>query len=43
VKGKRSWAGEVRNVSLLVATSVNSKVYREIIRICEGGKEDGAS
>lgn len=40
---KRSWAGEVRNVSLLVATSVNSEGYREILGICEGGKEDGAS
>ncbi len=40
---KRSWAGEVRNVSLLVATSVNSEGYREILGICEGGKEDAAS
>jgi putative transposase len=40
---KRSWAGEVRNVSLLVATSVNSEGYREILGICEGGKEDGAN
>jgi putative transposase len=40
---KRTWAGEVRNVSLLVATSVNSDGYREILGICEGGKEDGAS
>jgi transposase-like protein len=40
---KRSWAGEVRNVSLLVATSVNREGYREILGICEGGKEDGAS
>jgi putative transposase len=39
---KRSWAGEV-NVSLLVATWVNSEGYREIFGICEGGKEDGAS
>jgi putative transposase len=36
-------AGEVRNVSLLVATSVNSGGHREILGICEGGKEDGAS
>jgi transposase-like protein len=28
---KRTWAGEVRNVSLLVATSVNSDGYREIL------------
>jgi hypothetical protein len=40
---KRSWAGEVRNVSLLVATSVNGEGYREILGIGEGGKEDGAS
>jgi transposase-like protein len=40
---KRSWAGEVRNVSLLVATSVNEQGYREVLGICEGGKEDAAS
>src|SRR5215813_6683026 len=40
---KRTWAGEVRNVSLLVATSVNRDGYREILGICEGGKEDAAS
>ena len=27
---KRTWAGEVRNVSLLVASAVNSEGYREI-------------
>jgi Transposase, Mutator family len=27
---KRSWAGEVRNVSLLVASAVNSEGFREI-------------
>jgi len=37
---KRSWAGEVRNVSLLVAIGVNSTGYREILGICEGAKED---
>jgi transposase-like protein len=37
---KRSWAGEVRNVSLLVAIGVNSEGYREILGICEGAKED---
>ena len=37
---KRSWAGEVRNVSLLVATAVNSEGFREILGICEGAKED---
>jgi putative transposase len=37
---KRSWAGEVRNVSLLVASTVNAEGYREILGICEGAKED---
>ena len=36
----RTWAGEVRNVSLLVASAVNSEGYREILGICEGAKED---
>jgi putative transposase len=39
---KRSWAGEVRNVSLLVAIAVNADGYREILGICEGAKEDKA-
>ena len=37
---KRTWAGEVRNVSLLVAIGVNTEGYREILGICEGPKED---
>ncbi len=37
---KRTWAGEVRNVSLLVASAVNTEGYREILGICEGAKED---
>jgi putative transposase len=37
---KRSWAGEVRNVSLLVAIGVNESGYREILGICEEAKED---
>jgi putative transposase len=37
---KRSWAGEIRNVSLLVASAVNSEGFREILGICEGTKED---
>ena len=37
---KRSWAGEVRNVSLLVAIGVTAEGYREILGICEGAKED---
>ena len=39
---KRSWAGEVRNVSLLVAISVNGEGYRQILGIAEGAKEDKA-
>ncbi len=39
---KRSWAGEVRNVSLLVAIGVNDDGYREILGIVEGAKEDKA-
>jgi putative transposase len=37
---KRTWAGEVRNVSLLVAIGVNAEGFREILGICEGVKED---
>ena len=37
---KRSWAGEVRNVSLLVAIGVTTDGYREILGIAEGPKED---
>ena len=39
---KRSWAGEVRNVSLLVAIGVTNDGYRDILGICEGHKEDKA-
>src|SRR5580704_12042560 len=39
---KRTWAGEVRNVSLLVAISVNADGYRQILGIVEGAKEDKA-
>ena len=37
---KRTWVGEVRNVSLLVASAVDSEGFREILGICEGAKED---
>jgi putative transposase len=37
---RRTWAGEVRNVSLLVAIGVNGEGFREILGICEGAKED---
>jgi putative transposase len=40
---KRSWAGEVRNVSVLVAIGVNTEGYREILGVAEGAKEDKAS
>lgn len=39
---KRSWAGEVRNISVLVAIAVNREGYREIIGVAEGAKEDKA-
>jgi putative transposase len=39
---KRTWAGEVRNVSLLVAIGVSAEGFREILGICEGAKEDKA-
>ena len=39
---KRSWAGEVRNVSLLVASAVNAELISRDPRlgICQGAKED---
>jgi transposase-like protein len=37
---KRSWGGEVRNVSVLVAVGVNREGFREILGVCEGAKED---
>jgi putative transposase len=40
---KRSWGGEVRNVSVLVAVGVNTEGYREILGVTEGAKEDKAS
>jgi transposase-like protein len=39
---KRSWAGEVSNVSVLVAIGVNENGYRKILGIAEGAKEDKA-
>jgi transposase-like protein len=40
---KRSWGGEVRNVSILVAIGVNADGYRDVLGVVEGGKEDEAS
>jgi len=37
---KRSWAGEVRNVSVLVAIGVDQDGYRRILGVQEGQKED---
>src|SRR5262245_21521469 len=37
---KRSWAGEVRNVSVLVAIGIGSDGYRQILGVAEGEKED---
>jgi len=39
---KRTWAGEVSNVSVLVAIGVNSQGYRKILGVVEGHKEDKA-
>ena len=40
---KRSWAGEVRNVAVLVAIGVDQEGYREVLGVAEGTKEDAAS
>lgn len=40
---KRSWGGEVKNVSVLVAIGVAQNGYREILGVSEGAKEDRAS
>src|SRR5579864_7935572 len=37
---KRSWAGEVKNVSVLVAIGVGTDGYRQILGVAEGEKED---
>ena len=39
---KRTWGGEVRNVSVLVAIGVGQDGYREVLGIAEGCKEDKA-
>jgi len=39
---KRSWAGEVRNVSVLVAIGVDQDGFRRVLGIAEGHKEDKA-
>ncbi len=40
---KRSWGGEVQNVSILVAIGVDSEGYRSVIGACEGMREDKES
>jgi len=37
---KRSWGGEVKNVSVLVAMGVDQDGYREVLGVVEGAKED---
>lgn len=39
---KRTWGGEVRNVSILVAVGVSASGYRKILGVMEGAKEDKA-
>ncbi len=39
---KRSWGGEVKNVSVLAAIGVDQDGYRRILGVCEGHKEDKA-
>jgi transposase-like protein len=37
---KRSWAGEVRNVSVLVAIGIGTDGFRQILGVAEGERED---
>ena len=39
---KRSWGGEVKNVSILAAIGVDQDGHRRILGVCEGHKEDKA-
>ena len=40
---KRSWGGEVQNVSVLVAIGVSASGFREILGVAEGSREDSES
>jgi transposase-like protein len=40
---KRSWGGEVKNISVLVAIGVNESGFREVLAAAEGAKEDQTS
>ena len=37
---KRSWGGEVQNVSVLVAIGVSTSGFREILSVADGSRED---
>jgi putative transposase len=37
---KRSWSGEIKNVSVLVAIGVGTDGYRQILGVAEGEKDD---
>jgi transposase-like protein len=39
---KKSWGGEVQNISVLVAIGVDQEGYRTILGVAEGAKEDKA-
>ena len=39
---KRSWGGEIKNVSILAAIGVDEKGFRRILGVAEGHKEDKA-
>jgi len=39
---KRTWADQVRNISVLVAIGVDAEGYRRVLGVCEGAKEDKA-
>jgi transposase-like protein len=40
---KRSWGGEVKNVSVLVCIGVNQEGCREVVGVAEGAREDQES
>ena len=40
---KRTWGGEVKSVSVLVAIGVNRDGFRDILGVAEGGREDAES
>ncbi len=37
---KKSWGGEIRNISILVAIGVDSEGHRDVLGVSEGAKED---